>query len=122
MATGLEMLDALQAATRDLPHGSEFHLNQFDKLDLCKLTLADLQHRGLEGAVAENITDELNRQHVTALGEHLGVRLEVNKDAENLIPGEGLKRTAGALRDDPETFEEMLDYLDRLRHPQRHAS
>ncbi len=122
MATGLEMLDALRAAIRDLPAGSDFRVNIFDKLDLCKLTLADLHQVGFDGTVAEQIMDALNRQDITALGKHLGIRLGVDKDAENLIPGEGLKRTAGALKDDPESFEEMLEYLDRLRHPQRHAS
>ncbi len=122
MATGLEMLDALRSAIRDLPCGSAFSVNQFDKLDLCKLTLDELQQRGVNGVVGEQIVAKLSHQDLTALGQHLGIRLEMDNEAENLIPGEGIKRTAGALRDDPETFEEMLDYLERLRHPQRHAS
>jgi hypothetical protein len=122
MATGLEMLDALKSATRDLPAHSEFAVNPFDKLDLCKLTVADLLQRGFDTAIAERVVEDLNRQSVAALGTHLGLELKVDKKAPNLIPGEGLKRTAGALKDDPETLEEMLDFLDRLRHPTRQAS
>ena len=122
MATGLEMYDALKAATRDLPDGGSFVINPNDALDLRKLTSGDLVSRGFDDEIAEAVSRDLLEGHLNTLGRALGIHhLEVRKRVPNLIPGEGLKRAAEALKDDPQTLEEMLAELDRIRHPERYS-
>jgi hypothetical protein len=121
MATGLELYDALKAATRALPRDGTFLINPNDALDLRKLTVGDLVSRGVDGEIAEAVSRDLLDGNVETFGRALGVHLEVKKRVPNLIPGEGLKRAAEIMKDDPQTLEEMLEEMDRIRHPERYA-
>lgn len=120
MASGLEMFQALRARTKDLSTGSTFLVNIFDKLDLCKLTPEDLRSVGFSQSVAEQVSANLMNQSLDALGNALGLKLVVDKNALNLIPAEGMKRAAETLRDDPQSLEEMLQEVGRMRHPERY--
>jgi hypothetical protein len=121
MATGLEMFDALDKATKPLERGSIFEVNPVDALDLRKLTEDDLVGRGFSAERAKKVDADLLRGNLDELGKALGIHLRVNKHKQNLIPGEALKRAAESLKDDPSTLEEDLLELDKLRHPERYA-
>src|SRR4051794_7147915 len=121
MATGLEMYDALKAATRGLPYDCTFVINPNDALDLRKLTVGDLMARGFDGEKAQVVSRDLLDGNFETFGQALGIQLEVKKRVLNLIPGESLRRAAEILKDDPQTLEEMLEEMDRIRHPERYS-
>lgn len=120
MATGLEMYDALVRVIGARGNGT-LAVNEFDAEDLSKLTAADLRLRGIEAAQAERVASELARGNLGELGNAVGARLEIERHEPNLIPGEGIRRSAGSLADEEQTMGEMFEELDRIRHPERHA-
>lgn len=116
MATGLEMFAALKRATGDLPQGSILYMNQFDKLDLCKLTEDDLLSVGFDEEIACRAGRDLSQQSLEELSNAMGIRLVVKEDILDLIAGEGIKRATAILRNDPQTLEEMLQEMAEIRH------
>ena len=121
MAASLEMFDALRRETRGLTLGSAFRINHLDKLDLSKLRTSDLVSRGFSEAAAERVSGDLLSGGLQELGKAIGLVIEVDRTALNLIPGEGIRRAAEYLREDPETLEEMLQQMDQIRHPERYV-
>ena len=120
MASGLEMYRALKRATEELPINSEFNINPSDKCDLCKLTESDLRESlGFDRSVARAVDDDLLRGRITELGKAIGLRLLVVRHARNLIPGEGIRRAAELMKDDPATVEQVLAEVNQLRHPEQ---
>lgn len=122
MATGLEMFDALKRRAAALPAGSRFAVNTFDAKDLMKLTQDDLQSRSFDSGVAERVDRDLQRGSLTQLGKAMGVELVIDRKAENLIPGEGLRRSRGILANDAQPLERLFEQLDRIRHPDRYPA
>jgi hypothetical protein len=121
MATGLEMYHAVKKATERLNGDKILKINASDKRDLCQLNVPDLESLGFEKGNAERIANELSKGNLAELGKTFGIHLEVEKYALVLIPGEGLRRAAEALKDDPQTLEEMLEEMRHIRHPWRYA-
>lgn len=121
MATGLEMYDALVRAAATRPNG-EMTVNGFDAEDLGKLTADELRSRGVDAITANRIVNELGKGNLRELGQAVGVELSIDERQPNLIPGEGIRRSAGAFADDEQTFDEMLEELDRIRHPERYPA
>jgi hypothetical protein len=122
MATGLEMFDALKRRIAALSIGSRFQVNGFDAKDLMKLTENDLMDRGFDRAIAERVDHDLLKGSLAELGKAIGIDLSIDRQAPNLIPGEGLKRAGGYLANDPQTLESLFEQLDRIRHPERHPA
>ena len=122
MATGLEMFDALKRATADIPIGGRFDVNSFDAKDLMKLTDDDLKALGFDAILAERIDRDLICGRLTELGKAIGLDLSVDRRAGNLIPGEGLRRSRGALANDAQPLESLFEQLDRIRHPERYSA
>jgi hypothetical protein len=120
MATGLEMYDALVRAIAARGNGA-IAVNEFDAEDLSKLTADDLRLRGVDAARAERIASELARGNLWELGNAVGAHLTIEQHKPNLIPGEGIRRSAGSLADEEQTMEETFEELDRIRHPERYA-
>jgi hypothetical protein len=116
MATGREMYKALKHATSDLPAGSTFTINPFDKIDLCKLTVGDLEKEDYSSAIAERVSQDLMTGSLRELGASMALCLVVDKGTLTLIPGEGFRRAADALKDDPQSLDDMLAELDGIRH------
>ncbi|HQU41849.1 MAG TPA: hypothetical protein PK867_03515 [Pirellulales bacterium] len=117
VATGLEMYDALKnsLAERTVP------INQFDAEDLMKLTADDLRARGIDSGTAERVARDLAAGSLAELGNAISAKLTIEQKQPNLIPLEGIRRSAGALADEEGTLEEMFEELDRIRHPERYA-
>jgi len=88
MATGLEMYDALKDATSHLEVGSEFTINAIDSYDLCKLTVSDLESRGYDRKVAEEVSGALLQNDFEPFGRSLGLTIHISPDAPRLIPGD----------------------------------
>ncbi|HET6880358.1 MAG TPA: hypothetical protein VFI31_09395 [Pirellulales bacterium] len=120
MATGLEMYDALVKVVA-ARHNGALAVNEFDAEDLTKLTADDLRSRGVDAKQADCIVAELGRGSLRELGKSVGVEITIEDRQPNLIPGEGIRRSAGSLADDEQTMEEMFEELDRIRHPERYA-
>lgn len=120
MATGLEMYDALVRAIAARGNGA-IAVNEYDAEDLTRLTAADLRLRGIDAARAERVAGELSKGNLRELGSVVGAYLTIEQHEPNLIPGEGIRRSAGSLADEEQTMEEMFDELDRIRHPERFA-
>lgn len=120
MATGLEMYDALVRAVA-IRHNGAMAINEFDAEDLTKLTADDLRLRGIDPAAANCIASDLVKGSLKELGQAVGVELVVGERQPNLIPGEGIRRSAGSLADEDQSMEEMFEELDRIRHPERYA-
>jgi hypothetical protein len=120
MATGLEMYDALVRAIAARVNGTQA-VNEFDAEDLTRLTAADLRLRGIDAARAERVASELARGNLRELENVVGARLTIERNKPNLIPGEGIRRSAGSLADEEQTLEDMFEELDRIRHPERYA-
>lgn len=122
MASGLEMFDALKRGLSSLPLNGHFHVNGFDAKDLMKLAKNDLVLRGFDPDVAERVNRDLLKGSLAELGRAIGTELSVDRQAPNLIPGEGLKRSGGYLANDPQPLESLFEQLDRIRHPERHPA
>ena len=87
MATGLEMYDALKAATAGIEAGSEFTVNTIDSYDLCKLKVSDLVSRGYDEGIAEEVSGALLRRDFVPFGRRIGLTIRVSSDAPQLMPG-----------------------------------
>ncbi len=122
MATGLEIFDALKRTTANLPIGNRFEINTFDAKDLMKLSADDLQARGFDAAIAKRVDRDLVSGSLSELGTAIGIEIALNRQARNLIPGEGLRRSRGVLANDAQSLESLLEQLDRIRHPERYPA
>ena len=85
MATALQIFDALEELTADLPPGSEFTLNSADRADLFKLTEKDLMARHLSQNRAHEILSGIWHQNLDPLARTLGVLLVCSDDAPHLL-------------------------------------
>ena len=88
MTTGLDVYDALKAATADLGVGSEFTINTIDSHDLCKLKVSDLESRGYDTNVAEEVSGALLQRDFGAFRQSIGLTIRISPDAARLIPEE----------------------------------
>ena len=86
ITTGSEALDALRCRTRGAAPGSTIKLARLDAYDLYKLRISDLESAGYPHAAAEEISADLMRHSLAALGKHLRLNLEIGDDAPPLIP------------------------------------
>lgn len=86
MATGLEIYDALWAAIRGLPEGSEFVVNAIEVEDLGKLTDDDLLLRGYSEKIAKDVSSSLFIGDLEPLGTISRVRLKKSHEAPKLLP------------------------------------
>lgn len=122
-STSQEIFAALVEQAKRLPSGGKLVINQFDVLDLCQLTIEDLMAQGYSANAAMDAVVEMQATgKVSELGKPLDVVLIVERNSPYLIPGEGIRRTAGALADDPQTMDELFEELDEIRHPERYAT
>lgn len=87
-----------------------------------KLTDDDLKTRGFDAILAERIDRDLMSGRLTDLGKAISLELSVDRRAGNLIPGEGLRRSRGALANDAQPLESLFEQLDRIRHPERYSA
>ena len=85
MATGVEMYDALKAATADLGIGDKFTINTVESYDLCKLTVSDLESRGFDTRVAEEVSGALLERDFVPFARSLGLTIRISPDAPRLI-------------------------------------
>ncbi len=60
--------------------------------------------------------------HALPAGTVLGIKLCIAKEVRNLIPGEGFRRMARVPIDDGQTVDELLEEVDRIRHPERYPA
>jgi hypothetical protein len=91
MATGPQMLQRIQQNIKALPFNDPYWIGIPEKLDLCKLTVADLIAADFSELEAARVFKALNRQDVAVLGDALGVSLRI-------------KFKVWAKRDDRDTF------------------
>jgi hypothetical protein len=117
MATGKQMLEAVLQAVRSQPGLPELRLSTFDAIDLEKLTPSDLQDLGVDTAMAERISGDLLSGSFDELGNWLGTKLVRDKAAKNLIPGEGLRRTAGIWWTGDYDPDAVVEEIRQLRNP-----
>lgn len=94
MATGKEMLDAVIKAIYASPGIRELRLSPFDVYDLFKLTPIDLLTQCKDREQADAVSFDLSHEHLDKLSELLGVKLTKDREQKNLIPGEGIRRSA----------------------------
>lgn len=123
MATGREMLAAVRQAIARAPERKALRLSTFDFYDLLKLDRdALLDEFDIDRQMAATVADDLaNDGSLVKLGELLGVELLKDKNQKNLIPGEGIRRSAGVLATDvPMTADEIAEEIERMRYPEMH--
>jgi hypothetical protein len=121
MATGLEMYHAVKKATERLNGAGILKINASDKRDLRKLTAEDLLSVGFDEKTAHAVAQDISNDGLDELGKAVGTKFVVEKGTLDLIPGEGIKRASETLKDDPQTFEEMLEELAWIRDPKRYT-
>ena len=122
MATGKEMLTAVRQAIKERGT-NELRLSTFDVYDLFKLTPDDLVDVGFSPEIAEITSADLLKGNLSELSRCLGVQLTKDKQQKNLIPGEGIRRTAGIWANSDgsvQSYEEMVNEIRQLRHPGAH--
>ena len=117
MATGRQMLEAVLAAVERQPDASELRINQFDIGDLLKLNAVELQELGVAEEQVEQIVTDLSKEGLAELSDWIGTRLVEDKDQKNLIPGEGIRRTAGIWADGNDDPDAIVEEIRRLRNP-----
>jgi len=117
MATGKQMLEAVLQAVRAHPDQKELRLSVFDAYDLEKLTPSELQGFGVDSQRSELISGDLLNGSLGELSNWLGVRLVPDKVQKNLIPGEGLRRTAGIWWTGDYDPDALVEEIRRLRNP-----
>ena len=118
MATGKEMLAALRQAVQRNSSVRELRISPFDASDLFKLQPNDLKDFGADVHVARVICQDLARRDFGKLSEWLEISIVPDTSARNLIPGEGIRRTAGVWatgNDDPDA---IVDEIRRMRNAQ----
>src|SRR5690348_9634970 len=77
MAKGLEILADIQKRVRGNAPGAELWIDVLEKLDLCKLTQADLEGANFGKKEAADIATALNKQNLDPLSAILGTALKV---------------------------------------------
>lgn len=119
MASGSQMLEAVQKAIKDLPHGAVFKLSGFDAKDLYKLEPEQLKAASFSDATIDEVVRELRSPHpsLNKLGAALGVRLVIDSNQKNLIPGEGIRRSMGIWANGDDAVQSMVDEVRMLRNP-----
>lgn len=116
MATGKQMLKAVRDALCEQPDRKELPISVFDAYDLFKLTADDLVEAGLDRPRAESICADLLQASLAQLSEWLGVKVFSQKGQKNLIPGEGIRRTAGIWANGENvTPESLIEELRAMR-------
>jgi hypothetical protein len=118
MAGGKEMLTAVLNAVKKQPEHKELRLSTFDAYDLFKVQPSDLRELGVECERAEAISNDLFKKNLAELSAWLGVTLVKDRTARNLIPGEGLRRTAGIWANGNDDLDSIVEEIRRLRHPE----
>lgn len=120
MATGIQMLEAVREAIRQRPGITELSLSVFDAIDLQKLKPSDLEELGVDRHRAEVISADLMQGSLQELSNWLGIKLVKDKRQENLIPGEGFRRSAGiwAVGDRDPDRDAIVEEIRQLRHPE----
>jgi hypothetical protein len=120
MATGKQMLEAVLEAVKRRPDENELRINQFDIGDLLKLDVAELHELGVADEQAELIVADLAHEKLTELSAWVGALLVMDKEQRHLIPGEGIRRTAGTWADGREYDPDALvEEIRQLRNPTR---
>jgi hypothetical protein len=117
MATGKQMLEAVLQVVRAQPGIAELRLSFFDAYDLFKLRARDLQELGVDIERSELISHDLLEENLGELNSWLGTRLVPDKLQKNLIPGEGVRRTAGIWWTGDYDPDRLVDEIRQLRNP-----
>ena len=117
MATGKEMLTAVIEAVKRKPELKELPISTFDAYDLFKATAVDLKELGIDGPRAEAIGCDLHNESLTELSAWLGVTLVKLRQTRNLIPGEGIRRTAGLWWNGDYDLDAIVEEIRQLRNP-----
>ena len=117
MASGKQMLQAVVDAIRSQPDKKELRLSIFDSYDLFKLKPSDLQDFGLDIKTSERISGDLLDESLIELSNWLDTTLVKDAQQKNLIPGEGVRRTAGIWATSDDDPDAMVDEIRRLRNP-----
>lgn len=117
MATGKQMLEAVQDAVRRRPELTELRISIFDSYDLFKLKPSDLSDMGVECEHAELISSDLLKGSLNQLGNWLGMRLIKDKNQRNLIQGEGFRRTSGIWANGNDDPDSIVEEVRQLRNP-----
>lgn len=117
MATGTQMLKAVRDFLSVHPEAKQLRLSTFDCYDLFKLKPSDLESFGVAGKRAEQISTDLLAGSLAELSSWLGVELIKDKAQKNLIPGEGVRRTAGIWADGNDDPDSVVEEIRRLRNP-----
>jgi len=79
------MYDALWAAIRGLPEGSEFVVNAIEAYDLEKVTDNDLRSRGYSENIAKEVSSSLFNGDLRPLGKIGRVRLTKSHEVPRLL-------------------------------------
>lgn len=118
MATGKQMLEAVLEVVKLQPEQNELRINEFDIGDLLKLDVNELHELGVADEQAKLIVADLANESLTELSGWVGITLIQDKEPKNLIPGEGIRRTAGLWADDREYDPDALvEEIRQLRNP-----
>jgi hypothetical protein len=120
--TGLDMLTAVRAATKDLPFGSSFAISLFDSYDLFKLDLGQIVDAfDFDAVVAKRVVEGLHRHDLTELSTALGISLVVDRSLRtSLLPNAGIIRSAGVWSDNPAIPADpdlLVEEIRRMRSP-----
>lgn len=85
MATGLQMYEAVRAASREAIRGQHrtIVINDNDALDLVKLNTQELVACGYDECIADKVVSAL--PNLGLLQETLGVQLVISNDAPSLL-------------------------------------
>ena len=120
MATGIQMLEAVREAIKRQPGVKELSLSMFDSTDLFELRASDLEGLGVDRERADVISADLANESFVEFGAWLGVKLIRDTHHKNLIPGEGLRRSAGAWAVEGEELDidALVQEIRQLRHPE----
>ena len=117
MATGKQMLEAVLEVVKRQPDVSELRINQFDIGDLLKLDVSELHELGVADEQAELIAADLSKESLAELSAWLGTTLVKDKDQKHLIPGEGIRRTAGIWANGNDDPDAIVEEIRQLRNP-----
>jgi hypothetical protein len=118
MATGMEMLRAVMDVIAQEPSENGLLISRFDVDDLMQLEPAELQSLGVDDKRAEAIVADLREGCVEQLSDWLGRKLIKVQQLKSIIPGEGIRRTAGLWADEREYDPDALvEEIRQLRNP-----
>ncbi len=117
MATGKQMLVAVKYELQQHPELQELTLNQFDVEDLCRAEARDLEDFGATPEQAACVVCDLKQGELVKLNQWLGVKLiPSEKLVRNLIPGEGIRRSAGSWWTGLDTPESIVQEIRDMRN------